>query len=262
MRRLKKIILFSVIGLVLIIFVILGIEAIFKRNTQDLIYRNISELPNSKTVIILGASVHADGKLSPILQDRVDTAIKLFKQGKVENFLVTGDHRSEDYNEIGAMVGYLEEKGIDTAKITSDHAGLDTYDSMYRAGKLFGIENAIVVTQEFHLPRALFIASNLGYNYLGFPADQRAYQTEYRLKQREKLANLKALWEVLLKKEPKTLEPRLDTTKISGIFFLSILEYNQPQTNQYVTMVNPHTRRCRSTPNCSKITQYSTYKRL
>ncbi|PTX42458.1 SanA protein [Christiangramia gaetbulicola] len=209
MRRLKKFILFSVIGLVLIIFTILGLEAIFKRQTNDLIYRDISAVPNAKTVIVLGASVHADGKLSPILKDRVDTAIKLFRNDKVDNFLVTGDHRTEDYNEVAAMVGYLEENGIGKDLIISDHAGLDTYDSMYRAGNVFGIENAIVVTQEFHLPRALFIASNLGFNYIGFTADQRAYQTEYRLKQREKLANFKALWEVLLRKEPETMEQRL-----------------------------------------------------
>ncbi len=209
MRRLKKFILFSVIGLVLIIFTILGLEAIFKRQTNELIYRDMAAVPNTKTVIVLGASVHADGKLSPILKDRVDTAIKLFRNDKVDNFLVTGDHRTEDYNEVAAMVGYLEENGIDKALIISDHAGLDTYDSMYRAGNVFGIENAIVVTQEFHLPRALFIASNLGFDYLGYPADQRAYQTEYRLKQREKLANFKALWEVLLKKKPRTLEERL-----------------------------------------------------
>lgn len=209
MRRLKKFILFSVIGLVLIIFTILGLEAIFKRQTNDLIYRDMSAVPNAKTVIVLGASVHADGKLSPILKDRVDTAIKLFRNDKVDNFLVTGDHRTEDYNEVAAMVGYLEENGIGKDLIISDHAGLDTYDSMYRAGNVFGIENAIVVTQEFHLPRALFIASNLGFSYIGFTADQRAYQTEYRLKQREKLANFKALWEVLLRKEPETMEQRL-----------------------------------------------------
>lgn len=212
MRRFKKIILFSVIGLVLIIFAILGVEAIFQRQTQELIYNDMSGLPSAKTVIILGASVHADGKLSPILKDRVDTAIKLYKNNKVENFLVTGDHRSDDYNEVAAMVGYLEQNGVDKDLITSDHAGLDTYDSMYRAGKLFGIKDAIVVTQKFHLPRALFIASNLGFDYMGFPADQRAYQTEYRLKQREKLANLKALWEVFLKKKPRTLEARLSST--------------------------------------------------
>lgn len=211
MRRLKKIILFSVIGLVLIIFVVLGIEAIFQRQTAGLIYKDVSSLPPAETVIILGASVHADGKLSPILQDRVDTAIKLYKKGKVENFLVTGDHRSDDYNEVSAMVNYLVANGIEKTLITSDHAGLDTYDSMYRAGKLFDIESATVVTQAFHLPRTLFIASNLGLEYKGFAADQRAYKTEYRLKQREKLANIKALWEVLLKKEPRTLEARLTT---------------------------------------------------
>lgn len=210
MKRLKKIILASVIGLILIIFLVLGVEAIFQRQTAGLIYNDISRLPPAETVIILGASVHADGKLSPILQDRVDTAIRLYENGKVDNFLVTGDHRSDDYNEVAAMVNYLTENGIDKSLITADHAGLDTYDSMYRAGKLFDIKSATVVTQAFHLPRTLFIASNLGFDYRGFVADQRNYQTEYRLKQREKLANFKALWEVLLKKEPRTLEARLN----------------------------------------------------
>ena len=209
MKTLKKLIIFTVIGIVLVIFTILGIEAIFKRQTHDIIYSEISELPQTETVIILGASVHADGQLSPILQDRVDTAIKLYRKNKVKNFLVTGDHRTENYNEVSAMVNYLEDQGIDPDIIKADHAGLDTYDSMYRAGKLFNIKRATVVTQKFHLPRALFIANNLGFSYNGFAADQRAYQTEYRLKQREKLANLKALWEVLMKKEPETMAARI-----------------------------------------------------
>jgi len=213
MKKLKKFILFSVIGIVLIIFTILGIEAIFLRHTSEDIYSDISKIPPRETVIILGASVHSDGKLSPILKDRVDTAIKLYRNNKVKNFHVTGDHRTEDYNEIAAMVSYLRERGIPQNRITSDHAGLDTYDSMYRAGKLFNIENAIVVTQKFHLPRALFISGQLGFNYFGFTADQRAYQTEYRLKQREKLANVKALWEVLINKEPSTMEYRLDSSE-------------------------------------------------
>ncbi|WP_295179241.1 ElyC/SanA/YdcF family protein [uncultured Christiangramia sp.] len=213
MKKLKKFILFSVIGIVLIIFTILGIEAIFLRHTSEDIYSDISKIPPRETVIVLGASVHSDGKLSPILKDRVDTAIKLYRSNKVKNFHVTGDHRTEDYNEIAAMVSYLRERGIPQNRITSDHAGLDTYDSMYRAGKLFNIENATVVTQEFHLPRALFISDQLGFNYFGFTADQRTYQTEYRLKQREKLANVKALWEVLINKEPSTMEYRLDSSE-------------------------------------------------
>ena len=212
MKKLKKFILFSVIGIVLIIFTILGIEAIFLRHTSEDIYSDISKIPPRETLIILGASVHSDGKLSPILKDRVDTAIKLYRSNKVKNFHVTGDHRTEDYNEIAAMVAYLRERGIPQNQITSDHAGLDTYDSMYRAGKLFNVENATVVTQKFHLPRALFISGQLGFNYFGFTADQRAYQTEYRLKQREKLANVKALWEVLTNKEPSTMEYRLDSS--------------------------------------------------
>lgn len=208
MRHLKKFILWSVIGLVLVIFTVLGIESIFKRQTSDYIFDDFSTVPKAETVIILGASVHANGNLSPILQDRVDTAIRLYRKGKVQNFLVTGDHRTEDYNEVAAMVNYLQKKGINKSIIKTDHAGLDTYDSMYRAGYYFDIKDAIVVTQNFHLPRSLFIAHNLGFNYKGFAADQRAYQTEYKLKQREKLANIKALWEVLLKKEPETTKVR------------------------------------------------------
>ena len=213
MKTLKKLIIFTVIGIVLVIFTILGIEAIFKRQSSEIIYSEVSELPKTETVIILGASVHADGQLSPILKDRVDTAIKLYRKNKIKNFLVTGDHRTENYNEVSAMVNYLKDKGIDPDVIKADHAGLDTYDSMYRAGKLFNIKRAVVVTQRFHLPRALFIANNLGLSYQGFAADQRAYQTEYRLKQREKLANIKALWEVLLKKEPATMTTRLSNSK-------------------------------------------------
>ncbi|AVR47019.1 hypothetical protein C7S20_18175 [Christiangramia fulva] len=209
MKRLKKFILSFVIGLVLVIFAVLAVETIFVRQTAPLIYNDITEVPSANTVIILGASVHANGRLSPILKDRVDTAIRLYEAGKVKNFLVTGDHRSDDYNEVAAMVNYLEERGIPGSDITADHAGLDTYDSMYRAGKLFGVKNAIVVTQRFHLPRALYIASHLGLNYNGFVANQHAYTTDNRLKQREKLANFKALWEVAIHKEPTTLAPRL-----------------------------------------------------
>lgn len=209
MKRLKKFIVFLVLGLIMVIFAVLGLESIFKRQTAPLIYSDISKVPSTETVIVMGASVHANGDLSPILKDRVDTAIKLYRNKKVKNFLVTGDHRSEDYNEVSAMANYLEEKGIDKSLIKADHAGLDTYDSMYRAGKLFDVKNAVVVTQAFHLPRALFIANHLELNYIGFKADQRAYQTEYRLKQREKLANFKALWEVALDKEPTTLKARV-----------------------------------------------------
>lgn len=202
MKKIKKIILFFVLGLIMIIFFVLAVEAVFERQTKGKIYSDYSNVPPAKTLIILGASVHSDGKLSPILKDRMDTAIKLYYNNKAVNFLVTGDHRSDDYNEVSAMVNYLLDNGISEDIIKSDPSGLDTYDSMYRAGAVYNIESAIVVTQRFHLPRALFIAKKLDLDYRGFAADQQAYITENRLKQREKLANVKALYEVLIGNEP------------------------------------------------------------
>jgi SanA protein len=138
------------------------------------------------------------------------TAIELFQKNKVEQFLVSGDHKTDDYDEVNAMKNYLLSHGIPENLILQDHAGFDTYDSMYRANKLFNIRNAIVVTQKFHLPRTIFIAKNLGLDYKGFAADTRSYETSTRLTRREKLANFKALWEVLTDGKPATLKQRFE----------------------------------------------------
>lgn len=210
MRLIKKSILALVILVVVASLIILGFDAFLKQNTASRIYTDISKVPPATTVIVLGASVHSNGKLSPVLQDRVETAIELFQKNKVEQFLVSGDHKTDDYDEVSAMKNYLLSHGIPENRILQDHAGFDTYDSMYRANKLFNISSAIVVTQEFHLPRTIFIAKNLGLDYKGFVADKRSYETSTRLMRREKLANFKALWEVLTDGKPATLKHRLD----------------------------------------------------
>lgn len=209
MKKIKKLILASVLFLVVAILIVLGLQAHIARDTNVLIYDTIEEIPSAETVIVLGASVHSDGKLSPILKDRVDTAYELFKQNKVQNFLVTGDHKTDDYNEVKAMRDYLIKKGVPKNKILLDHAGFDTYDSMYRSNAVFGVEDAIVVTQKFHLPRTIFIAKNLDLHYKGLAAQSSSYRTTNKIQRRELLANFKALYEVLLKKEPTTLEDRL-----------------------------------------------------
>lgn len=209
MKQVKKVILASVLSLVIAILIVLGLKAYIERDTQHLIFEDISRVPSSETVIVLGASVHSDGKLSPILKDRVDTALELYRNKKVKRFLVTGDHSTDDYNEVNAMGNYLMERGIPENKILLDHAGLDTYDSMYRSNAVFGVEDAIVVTQKFHLPRTIFIAKGLDLPYTGFAARSNSYKTTNKIERRELLANLKALYEVLLKKEPTTLEDRL-----------------------------------------------------
>lgn len=206
MKNIKKAILAAFLALILIILLVLGLEAYIERDTKAHIYSEASAIPAAETAIILGASVHSDGKLSPILKDRVDTALQLFKNGKVQNILISGDHREDDYNEVSAMKNYLLERGVPEASIISDHSGIDTYDSMFRADAVFNVDNAIVVTQQFHLPRTIFIARNLDLKYYGLEATSNAYQPDQQILRREKLANVKALWEILIHKKPSSLE--------------------------------------------------------
>lgn len=206
MKRFKKFLL--VIALILIagLLVIWGLSSYIDSSTEAYIYEEIETIPSSETVIVLGASVFSDGKLSPILQDRVDTALELFNQNKVQQFLLSGDHKTDDYNEVDAMNNYLLKKNVPQSKIILDHAGYDTYDSMYRSNAIFNITEAIVVTQGFHLPRTIFIARNLDLNYKGYAAKPGVYKTTRQLISREKLANFKALWEIVFKQQPATLE--------------------------------------------------------
>lgn len=207
--KIKKVILATVIFIVIAIFIVLGLKAFIERETKILLYNDIENIPPAETVIVLGASVFSDGKLSGILKDRTDTAYELFKQGKAKNFLVSGDHKTDDYNEVNAMANYLVEKGVPEEKIVLDHAGFDTYDSMYRSHAVFGIQDAIVVTQDFHLPRAIFIAKNLELPYKGLAAKSNIYQSTNSVKRRELFANFKALYEIILQNEPTTLKERL-----------------------------------------------------
>jgi SanA protein len=182
-----------------------GLSTYIQKSTSNEIYTAISDLPVFNTVIVLGASVHSDGKLSPILQDRVDTALKIYRSGKAKQFLLSGDNRRNDYDEVSAMKNYLLDRGVPEDLIFTDPAGIDTYNSMYRSNFIYQVPNAIVVTQNFHLPRALFIAKSLGLNYNGIGAEAKHYKTESSLIRREKLANIKAVWEVLINKTPDNM---------------------------------------------------------
>lgn len=181
------------------ILVIVALNFYISSSTSNKIYKSVEALPGAQTVIILGASVHSSGKLSPVLQDRVDTGLYLYRKGKVKQFLLTGDHRTEDYDEVTAMKNYLLKKGVPAKDISTDPAGLSTYESMHRSKGIYDIPSAIVVTQPFHLPRTIFIAQNLGLDYSGFPAASNEYNTESKLILREKLANFKAVYDVWFK---------------------------------------------------------------
>lgn len=212
MKKTKRILVAFLYLLILGVTAIFVLNAYISKTTSSKIYRDLSNLPAAHTGIILGASVHSSGRLSPVLQDRVDTGLELYRKGKVERLLLSGDNRSQDYDEVSAMRNYLLDRGVPAEHIYIDPAGLNTYDSMYRSKEIFQVPSAIVVTQPFHLPRTLFIAQHLGLDYSGFPATPRQYKTELNLLNREKLANVKVMFDMLFRPRPNPNDPKVPVT--------------------------------------------------
>lgn len=161
----------------------------------------------AEAALVLGALVFPDGSVSMMVQDRLETAYSLYAAGKVKKILITGDHGQVDYDEVNAMRRYLENKGVPPADIFMDHAGFDTYDSMYRARDVFQARELIVVTQRFHLPRALWIADRLGLTAQGVVADRHRYAGEDYYQAREVAARIKAFGEVVIRRKPVYLGP-------------------------------------------------------
>ena len=156
-------------------------------------YRSLAEIPARHTAIVLGASVHRKGTPSDMLRDRLDTALELYRAGKVRKLLLTGDHGRRGYDEVTVMRKHVLARGARPEDVFTDHAGFTTYDSMARARTHFGVESAIVVTQAFHLPRAVYLARGLGIPAVGVEADRHRYRTSIQAAVREAFARVKAL---------------------------------------------------------------------
>jgi SanA protein len=149
-----------------------------------------SEVPSAPVAIVFGAGYWPSGRLSDALADRMETAIELYEVGKVNKLLLTGDNRVADYNEPAAMAEYAQARGVPREDLVLDYAGRRTYDSCYRAGVIFGVERAVLVTQAFHLPRAVFTCDRLGLDVVGLVADRHRYVrgSWYRLRELPALA--------------------------------------------------------------------------
>jgi SanA protein len=160
------------------------------------------EAPVIPVAIVFGAGLYRDGTPTPVLRDRVATAAELYFTGKIEKLLMSGDNRFHDYNEPAAMQDFAISLGVPKDAIVLDYAGRRTYDTCYRAKHIFMIDQAILVTQKFHLPRALYLCNQLGIEATGVSSDRREYRksslTFWNL--RELPATLSALWEVHITK--------------------------------------------------------------
>ena len=157
-----------------------------------------ADAPSTRAAIVFGAGLQRDGTPSPVLKDRVSAAVQLYELGKIEKILMSGDNRFEDYNEPAAMQTYAVSLGVPEDDIALDYAGRRTYDTCYRAQHIFGLEEALLVTQKFHLPRAIFTCRGMGMQVSGVTADLRNYNTHSRRfwNIRELPATLVALWQV------------------------------------------------------------------
>jgi SanA protein len=165
-----------------------------------LVWTDLAAVPERPVAIVFGAGVRSDGQLTPMLQDRVDSAIALYRAGKVGKLLMSGDNRFVHYDEPGRMYDYALARGVPAKDVTRDYAGRRTYDTCYRARAIFGVKRAVLVTQRFHLPRALFTCRNLGVDAIGFSADRRIYWSGPFYEMRDAVATLRAWWDVKVAK--------------------------------------------------------------
>jgi len=167
--------------------------------TSDRRYTQPQQIPAERVAIVFGAGIYPDGTLSPMLGDRVSAAVELYKLGRVQKLLMTGDNSRDDYNEVQAMQNYAVQRGVSVEDITLDYAGFSTYESCYRAKDIFGIKQAVLITQKFHLPRAVYTCDRLGVKAIGLGTpdwESYSFQTVMYSTLREQLSSLKALWEV------------------------------------------------------------------
>ena len=155
-------------------------------------------------ILVLGSSVQPNGTLNRVVRERVDTALTLYESGVSQRLLMSGDHGKVNYDEVNAMKQYCVDKGVNTDVIFLDHAGFNTYDSIYRAKAIFGIQKMIIVSQEYHLYRAVYIANELGIEAYGVPAEQEA-TTALITNLRESVARVKDYFSCAFHIEPTVL---------------------------------------------------------
>ncbi len=168
-----------------------------------------AEAPERSVAIVLGAAVHPSGYPSGVLADRLQLALDLYKAGKVKHILVSGDNDGRGIDEVNPMRTWLIDHGVPSSAIYMDHAGFRTHDTMQRAAKVFGVKDAIVCTQDFHLARSVFLARAAGIDAVGIPAQERRWRTTTKAQTRETAARMRAAADVAIGIQPKYLGEKI-----------------------------------------------------
>ena len=224
----KKFIKIMLAFAIFFLSIIIAIDTIVIGNTKWKIY-NIEELANMENVdaiFVLGAGLK-NNKPSKMLEERLDQAISLYKNGISDKIIVSGDHGRINYDEVNVMKQYLIDNDIPSDAIFMDHAGFNTYNSMYRAKNIFGIDKMVVVTQEYHLYRALYVANSLGIDAYGSNATREIYSGQMFRDMREILARVKDFFLAIFKPQASVLGDKIDISSSGNV------------TNDYYILLTP-----------------------
>jgi SanA protein len=207
-------IIWSIVAVIMVLILaliclLLVTSLLVSRSAGPHIVASAKDAPQAECAIVLGALV-SNGVPSAPLADRLNTGIELYKTGKVKKLLLSGDHGQTTYDEVNAMRKYCLDRGVPDQDIFMDHAGFDTYETMYRARDVFKVTDCLVVTQDFHLPRAVYTARALGLNATGVPTAPWTYGGEWRFALREWPARVKAVFQLhVTHPKPRYLGPAI-----------------------------------------------------
>lgn len=183
---------------------------VVKTTEERIVAPEAVPVENWDCVLVLGAGVRPDGSPSDMLYDRVRTGLDLYHGGSAPKLLMSGDHGRAEYDEVGCMLGLALEDGVPAADVFLDHAGFSTYESLVRAKEVFGADSLVIVTQKYHLHRALYIAEALGIDAVGVSADLRGYAGQFMRDIREIIARGKDVLAVWIGVEPTYLGDAID----------------------------------------------------
>ena len=190
----------------------LSVSAYVKSSAKDRIIspEEAAALEDVDCIIVLGCLVRPNGVPSGMLEDRLTAAVDVWERGVSDTLLMSGDHGTKEYDEVNAMRDFAVEKGVPVERIFMDHAGFCTYDSIYRLKEIFGAKKAVIVTQGYHLHRALYIAESFGIEAYGVAADLHRYYGQTNRDIREMIARNKDFLWCIFKPDPKHLGEKID----------------------------------------------------
>lgn len=214
MKKKVRILLVVLISIFIIgLIYVLGIDLYVRESVKGKIIEEKGVQQKVDAILVLGCQVKPDGSLSLMLQDRLNEALSLYNQKVSNKIIVSGDHGTKEYDEVNAMKLYLIEQGVASEDIFMDHAGFSTYESVYRAKHIFEANKIVIVTQQYHLYRSLYVANSLGIEAYGVSARKINYYGQTQREIREILARNKDFVQSILKIEPTYLG---ETIPISG----------------------------------------------